>query len=80
MDRLELLSQAIDRLELLAQARAAGIHVQAHGETLTISGPPQAETLAQQLIEYKADIIPLLLQAEGTGASQMCPLSCDSVG
>jgi hypothetical protein len=55
----------MDGVEILAQARAAGIHVKAHGETLAISGPSHAAPLAQQLIERKADIIPLL-RAEGT--------------
>lgn len=57
----------MEGVELLAQARAADIDVQAHGETLAISGPSHAASWAQQLIERKADIIPLL-QAEGTGS------------
>jgi len=55
----------MDGVEILAQARAAGIHVKAHGETLAISGPSHAAPLAQQLIACKADILPFL-QAEET--------------
>ena len=47
-------------LELLAEARAAGLSVQAKGDRLIIEGPEEAETIAEKLLENKALILAAL--------------------
>lgn len=47
-------------LTLIGQARAAGLTVEVEGDTLIVSGPPDAAPLAQQLGQCKADVIAAL--------------------
>jgi hypothetical protein len=44
-------------LELLAEARAAGLQVKAEGDRLVIRGPKRAEPLAKELRQHKAEIL-----------------------
>jgi hypothetical protein len=50
----------MDRLTLLATARAAGLAVYAAGERLVVRGPRSAGGLAQELIARKAEVLALL--------------------
>lgn len=47
-------------LELLAQAKAAGLNVEAHGSELVIKGPKRAEAIARMLFEHKTDVLAAL--------------------
>jgi hypothetical protein len=65
----------MDGLALLQEARAAGLTVQADGERLRVRGPRGAESLAQQILVHKADVLSALaakrpLSAESTGADE----------
>jgi hypothetical protein len=45
---------------LIEQAQAAGLQLAVEGEQLVIDGPEDAETLALDLLAYKADVIATL--------------------
>ena len=47
-------------IELLKQARGAGLDVQAVGAKLRVSGPRQSEQLALRLLDRKGDLMPIL--------------------
>jgi hypothetical protein len=51
----------MESLELLTQAQAAGIHVKIDDEVLSITGPPTAKALVNELIACKHEILSLLL-------------------
>ena len=50
----------MDGIELLRQARAAGLVVMAEGHRLRIRGPRQADPVARRLLEHKAVILDAL--------------------
>ncbi len=50
----------MDGLNLLAEAQAAGLRVEAQGERLIVRGPRQAEPLAKRIIEHKNDVMQAL--------------------
>jgi hypothetical protein len=54
-------------LKLLAEARAAGLIVQACGGKLVIEGPVQAEGVARKLGEHKAAVLAALSTSRATG-------------
>ena len=45
---------------LLAEARAAGLTVQADGDRLVIRGPRRCDALARSILAHKADVMALL--------------------
>ena len=57
----------MDGLELLSQARAAGLTIRVEGAKLVVRGPRSAATLAQELLEHKAEILALLDRPVGDG-------------
>lgn len=50
----------MDGLRLLAEARAAGLTVQARGGQLVIRGPRRAEAIARRLLEHKRTVMAAL--------------------
>lgn len=62
----------MEGLELLAQARTAGLIVESHGTDLVVKGPKRAAAIALKLIKHKAAI----LAALDTGAAK----SIDAIG
>jgi hypothetical protein len=46
--------------ELLAEGKAAGLHLAADGERLVVRGPKSAESLVRMILDRKAEILPLL--------------------
>lgn len=50
----------MDGMTLLQEARTAGLSVIAEGDRLAIRGPRRADRLAKLLVQYKADVLPLL--------------------
>ena len=50
----------MDGVRLLAEAREAGLLVQADGDTLRIRGPRRLGTLARQLLHNKSEVLALL--------------------
>ena len=47
----------MDGLTLLAEARAAGLSVEAQGARMVIRGPKRAEPVARRLIEHKLEVM-----------------------
>ena len=52
----------MDGVEMLEEARAAGLAVWSEGDKLVIKGPRSAGALALSLIEHKAQVLPLVRQ------------------
>ena len=50
----------MDGLELLSQAKAAGLMVRAERDKPVVRGPRSAEVLARELLENKAELMALL--------------------
>ena len=67
--------------DLLAQAKAAGLTVQAAAGRLSVRGPRTHESLIRQLIEHKQDVLTALASAHQPGTPRspaLCaPLSPD---
>lgn len=53
----------MDGLSLLCQARSAGLEVQAKDGKLVIRGPRRAESIANELLARKIEIMPLLARS-----------------
>jgi hypothetical protein len=53
-------------LDLLSEARAAGLVVTTDGDKLLIRGPKRADALARQLLAQKAEVLPLLTTLDVT--------------
>jgi hypothetical protein len=50
----------MDAMSLLTKARGAGLAVRTEGDKLVVRGPRSAEKLALQLLDHKAEVMPLL--------------------
>jgi hypothetical protein len=50
----------MEGIDLLTQAKAAGLTVEAHGSELVIKGPKRAKSVAMKLIERKAAVLAAL--------------------
>jgi hypothetical protein len=61
----------MDALNLLEQAREAGLDVHADGEKLVVRGPKKAELLARELLDHKAEVLPLLAVQAAPQATQL---------
>jgi len=51
-------------VELLQQARDAGLQVGVVGDKIRVTGPKSAESLARELLNHKAELMPVLESAE----------------
>ena len=69
----------MDGLELLNEARSAGLRVTAAGGQLKIRGPRQAGAIAQQLIQNK-DVVIEALVADGSQTCRTCRRPLDDKG
>jgi hypothetical protein len=50
----------MDAMSLLTKARRQGLDVRTNGDKLVVRGPRSAEKLALQLLDHKAELMPLL--------------------
>ena len=50
----------MDTLNLLEEARRAGLRVSASGKQLVVRGPKSAKRLAEELLERKSEVLPLV--------------------
>jgi len=50
-------------MSLLEQARQAGLTVTADGDRLVVHGPKEAAALAEELLDHKDEVMPLVAEA-----------------
>jgi hypothetical protein len=58
----------MDVMSLLTKARSKGLDVRAEGNKLVVRGPRSVEKLARQLLDRKAEVMPLLSQQSTTAS------------
>ncbi len=61
----------MEGIDLLSQAKAAGLTVEAHGSELVVKGPRRAKSVAMKLIERKAAVLAALDATMGKSITTM---------